>query len=284
MSPAETHPPPPTDAVLRREDLPPIYEDDGYDDMGDTSIHGKTGFIVYQGLVDHFESIPSLAVYFNVNLYFHPDDPLDYMSPDVMVVRPYRGGVPERDSYTVGVDGPMPVVAVEVLSERTAQQGDLGRKSDAYRLYGVDEYILVDLTGRYLPERLQLRRRRPDGTWAVLRDADGGLTSRLTFRIRIEPDGQVRVVNADTGRGYARPTEAAAEARRADEEARLRAEAVRRAEEEARRADEETRLRAEEARLRAEEARLRAEAEVRVRELEAELARLRNPTPPEPTA
>ena len=205
--------------------------------------------------------MPSLAVYPNLNLYYHPDDPKADVSADVMVVRSDAGYERGLRSYTVDVDGPMPVLAVEVLSDRTAQQGDLGVKSEIYRLAEVADSILVDTTGEHLAERLQIRRLRPDGTWAIGRDPDGGVTSRLGFRFRVEPDDEVRVVRTDTGRGYARPFEAEEAVRRADEEARLHAEAVRRADDEAKRADNE--------------ARLRVAAEERLREIEAELARLR---------
>src|SRR5262249_47040877 len=133
---------------------------------------------------------------------------------------------PERDfdSYRIGTDGPTPLVVAEVLSERTAQQGDLREKLRIYALLGIREYILIDVTGEFLPQRLLLKRLRRNRTWKDEQDPDGGVTSRLGFRLIIDADGRIRVLDAATGAPYARPDEAQAEARarRAAEE-RVRA-------------------------------------------------------------
>src|SRR5262249_16757028 len=141
-------------------------------------------------------------------------------------------------SYRIGRHGPAPLVAIEVLSQRSFQQQDLTNKPIVYHKLGVAEYAIVDVTGAYLPDRLEIWKRGRRG-WSRHRDADGGVTSDLGFRIVIE-DGDVRVVDAKTGYRYLRPDEAehAADAAR-------RAEAARR------------------------------QAENRIRELEAEIARLR---------
>jgi hypothetical protein len=122
-------------------------------------------------------------------------------------------------------------LTIEVLSRRTAQQGDLTQKPQIYADCGVSEYALVDPTGQYLGQRLLMRRRQTDGTWLDSQDADGGVTSALGFRIVFDDDGQVRVTNAATGQRYARPHEAQSEydARRAAERraSELEAEIVR---------------------------------------------------------
>jgi acyl-CoA reductase-like NAD-dependent aldehyde dehydrogenase len=111
--------------------------------------------------------------------------------------------------------------------------------------------MLIDMSGEFLPELL-LMKRLVRGAWKDERDADGGITSRFGFRLIVDGDGQLRVVDAGTGRRYVRPDEAEAEA------------AARRAEAAARQAEAAARMRAEQ----------------RVRELEAELAQLRpGPTP-----
>ncbi|HEY7423021.1 MAG TPA: hypothetical protein VH682_02150, partial [Gemmataceae bacterium] len=80
--------------------------------------------------------------------------------------------------------------------------------------------------GEMLEQRLLLLRRQRDGLWRDEQDADGGITSRLGFRIVIEDDGQLRIINAQTGKRYARPDEAQAIADRnqtlEEELARLR--------------------------------------------------------------
>jgi hypothetical protein len=193
-----------------------------------------------------------------MNVYYHRIDRWAYISPDVMVVEPFEPLLPTQRSYRIGKDGPAPLVNIEVLSRRSFQQQDLHNKPDILSYLQVPEYILVDVTGEFLEQRLLLKRLLADGAWIDEQDADGGVTSRLGFRIVIDTDGQVRVLDAKTGHRYARPAEAEAEAeaRRLAEEAHRQAEQAHRQEAEARR-----------------------HAEERLRLLEAEIARLRG-TPP----
>jgi Putative restriction endonuclease len=107
--------------------------------------------------------------------------------------------VPEDTrSYTIGRDGPPPLATMEVLSQRSAQQRDLKEKMVVYAKLRVPEYLLVDLSGRFLPERLLLKRLQANGTYRDEKDKDGGVTSQLGFRLIIEADGQLTVVNART--------------------------------------------------------------------------------------
>jgi hypothetical protein len=192
-----------------------------------------------------------------MNLYYLAEDAggrLPYVSPDTMVVKPFRPLPETVRSYQIDKDGPAPLLTMEILSERSAQQRDREEKVVLYALLGVAEYILVDVTGQFLPQRLLLKRLQPDQTWRDEQDPDGGVTSQLGFRLLIEADGQLRVMHALTGERYVRPFEAQEESR------------ARQAEAAAREA---------EAAAREVEAEARRQAEARVRELEAELARLR---------
>jgi hypothetical protein len=172
-----------------------------------------------------------------------------------MVVAPFRPLEESLSSYEIGKQGPVPLLTAEILSERSAQQKDLGEKMTLYARLGVAEYILVDMTGRFLPQRLLLKRLQADGTWKDEQDPDGGVTSRLGFRLILDADGRLRVLDAATGKRYVRPDEAegVAEAQRQAEEARHQAEEARR------------------------------QAEARIQELEAELARVKGPPPEQKT-
>src|SRR4029077_20912699 len=101
----------------------------------------------------------------------HPDEKTaPYISPDLMAVRP-TGPLPrELASYRIGTHGPSPFLVAEVLSERSYQQRDLRDKIAIYAKLAVAEYVVVDVTGRFLPERLVLRRLQTDGSWLELRD------------------------------------------------------------------------------------------------------------------
>jgi Uma2 family endonuclease len=216
--------------------LPILYEDDEEGDLGESNLHVLSDEILHVCLKAHLAARPELQVFSNMNLYYEAPglpagQPVPYVSPDTMVVRPTHQLPEDTSSYRIGREGPAPVLVAEILSARSAQQRDLGDKLRLYGLLGVPEYLLVDTSGAFLPERLLLKRLRPDGTWEDYRDADGGVTSALGFRVIIDDDGKVRVVNAATGERYARPDEAQAErvARvRAEERARaLEAEVAR---------------------------------------------------------
>jgi Uma2 family endonuclease len=227
--------------------------------MGESSLHTQTTDILLYGLGFHLAGRRRLRVFSNLNLHYSDKDPNAYVSPDIMVVESARPLTEEMTSYRIGEDGPAPRLVTEVLSFRTYQQGDLTSKPVLYADLGIEEYLLVDVSGAMLPRRLLLLRRQADGTWIEEQDPDGGVTSRLGFRLLIEDDGQLRVLDARTGKRYARPGEAQAAADRSEAEAKGRRKAERAA-------------RAE--------AKARRQVEEKVRELEAELKRLRG-TPSE---
>jgi Uma2 family endonuclease len=206
------------------EDWPLLYEDEEEGDLGEANIHVLTEEIFRNGLKAHLAGQRRYRVFSNMNLYYHPKDPKPYVSPDNMLVEPFSELGEDVSSYRIGVDGPAPLLTLEVLSARTAQQRDLTDKLIVYAKLGVQEYIVVDVTGVYLPQRLLLKRLQSDGTWKDEQDPDGGVTSRLGFRLIIDTDGHLRMLNSRTGKRYARPNEAEteAEARRQAEE-RIRA-------------------------------------------------------------
>ncbi len=223
------------------DDVPILYEDEEEEDMGESNIHVVTDEILHICLKGFLVRChPQYQAFSNMNLYYRKE-PLHprtksppYVSPDLMLVMPYQLLPEEVRSYTIGKEGPPPVLCAEILSERSAQQRDLAEKVRLYALFGVAEYILVDVTGKFLPKRLLLKKLQADGTYLDDQDADGGVTSSFGFRLLIEADGHLRLVDAATGRRYVRPAdaEAEAEARRQAEEARLKAEEHLRAAEE----------------------------------------------------
>jgi hypothetical protein len=247
--------------------------------LGESNPHVLSDEVLHVCLTAHFANRPEYQVFSNMNLYYqdpeHPEvSPMPYVSPDTMVVTPFQRLPENISSYQIGREGPAPMLVAEVLSERSRQQRDLHEKVILYAGLGIAEYILVDVSGRFLPERLLLKRLRADGTMEDVRDPDGGVTSQLGFRLIIDTDGRIRVIDTATGHKYIRPLEAEASVRAAAE-ARQQAEERLRAETQARsQAEAELRRQAEE-RVRA-EAEARRQAEERIRALEAELARLRS--------
>jgi Uma2 family endonuclease len=245
------HTPMPVIAV----DVPVMYEDEGQDETGESDPHTDADHILRLGIIAHLHSRSELRVYSNLNVYYHSVDRWAYVSPDLMVVKPTQPMHEPVSSYRIGSHGPGPILAIEILSRRSFQQQDLTNKPLIYSDLGVAEYILTDTTGEFLERRLLLRRLQQDGSWADEQDADGGVSSQLGFRIVLEDDGRLRVIEATTGKRYIRPDEAQEEldaARGAADSARATAEA---------------------------EAEGRRLAEERAKALEAELARLRGKPP-----
>jgi Uma2 family endonuclease len=272
--------PPGANAQWSRNDdldrLPIIYEDEAEFDLGESNPHVMSDEILHVCLTAHFADQPQHQVFSNMNVYYSAAvKPLPYVSPDTMIVRPFRRLPEAITSYEIGRDGPPPEFVAEVLSDRSAQQRDLDEKVVLYAKLGIQEYLLVDVRGVYLPERLLLKRLQADGSWADTQDADGGVTSRLGFRVVIEADDRLRVVDLATGLRYVRPLEAQVEAnaRGEAEEAYREADQARQQALEAQRLAESGRLLAEEARRHAEE---------RLRDLEAEVERLKKLIPPQP--
>src|SRR5688572_7365116 len=69
------------------DDLPILYEDEGQDDMGESTPHTGADHILSLALTEHFRARPNHRVFSNLNLYYHPIDRRAYVSPDVMVVQ-----------------------------------------------------------------------------------------------------------------------------------------------------------------------------------------------------
>lgn len=192
-------------------EMPIYFEDEGLE-MGESYIHVFTDEILHVGVRALLARVPDFQVFSNLNLIYtdprFPDAfPPPYVSPDLMVVRP-TARLPESvASYHVGRSGPAPVLTAEILSERSWQERDLGGKLDIYAMLGVREYCVIDVTGRFLRQRLLLMRLADDNTWTQHRDADGGISSNLGFRLVVEDDGHLRVIDSLTGRRLVRPSE-----------------------------------------------------------------------------
>lgn len=215
-------------APVRMDPLPLLYEDEEEGDLGESDPHVTTTEILHVCLQAHLAEQVHYQIFANMNLYYPANRPVEpsrepFVSPDIMVVAPAIRQE-DRTSYKIGRDGPAPVLTMEVLSERSAQQRDLKDKLTLYAGLGIAEYILVDPLGSFLPKRLLLKRLQPSGDWQDEQDPDGGVTSRLGFRLLIDPaDGWLRVRHASSGYQYTRPREAEARVRELEEEvARLR--------------------------------------------------------------
>ncbi len=213
----------PNDWPVAPDGLPTLFEDEGQEEFGETSQHTDATKVLFYGVQAHLAGRPEFEVFCNLDLYYRPEPDESYVSPDVMVARPPQPLPRDLRSYRLGEHGPAPVLAAEVLSWRSFQQQDLSNKVVLYHRLDVAEYLLIDVTGELLPERLLLKQRTKRG-WRDTRDADGGITSEFGFRVLIAPDERLLVTDSASGRPYARPDEAYQRIRELEAElARLRA-------------------------------------------------------------
>jgi Uma2 family endonuclease len=189
-------------------DLPVMCEDEGQEDMGESTPHTETDHILSICLRAHFRAQPKMSVFSNLNVHYHPVKRRAYVSPDVMVVHTEKASPDRMSSYRIGPNRPAPILVIEILRKRSAEQHDLTKKPVLYSNMGVAEYILIDCTGEQLPDRPLLKRLQNDGSWKEENDSDGGVTSQLGFRIVIEDDDLPRMVEAANDKRYARPDEA----------------------------------------------------------------------------
>src|SRR6185437_4762735 len=128
--------------------------------------------------------------------HYHP-------APDVLV-HPTLGPSP-RQSLNVGVEGP-PALIIEVTSPSTARERDLspdpGRGKPAlYAAMGVEEYIVFDPYGEFVPNQIRAWQRTVGGVFVPWEPAANGhwLSRALgvsftpqSFLLRIYgPDGEL---------------------------------------------------------------------------------------------
>ena len=187
-------------------DLPILFEDEGQEHMGETAAHTHAAHTAYAGLLAHFAEKREYHVFANLCLYYHAVNRSAYISPDVMVVCPTRPVGSDVASYRIGVDGPAPMLVVEVLGRRSLQQQDLTIKPFIYAQLGVKELLFIDTTGNYLDKRIQLQRLQlRDETWQeVPAEGNGIMTSAFGFAVTIEGDKKVRFSNPATKQSYPR--------------------------------------------------------------------------------
>ena len=221
-------------------------------------------------LLSRYERCPNIFIGINLMLRYRDGADTRALVPDVFVVF----GVPAkgRPSYEVWKEGKVPDFVLEVASQGTYGK-DLGSKKDTYEELGVPELCVFDPQGGMHRPRLQLFRLE-DGVYEPVSGrsgADGSLavtSETLGLELRLEDD-RLRLWDPES-REYLLD--------RNEERARYEAERARYEAERAR--CEAARARCEEERAgRLKERDIRIATEQRVRDLESQLADLKERRP-----
>jgi Uma2 family endonuclease len=164
--------------------------------MAETLEHQQVMIDLIEGLRQRYAGVPGAWVAGNFFLCYERGNPRAHLAPDVMVAK----GLDQRfrPNYLLWEEKP-PSLIVEVTSRSTRRE-DLGKKKSLYERFGTEEYVLYDPLDEYLKPRLQGYRLDRGHFQPIPLEADGSLRSRttgLTFR----PEGQrMRLVDSLTGK------------------------------------------------------------------------------------
>ena len=169
----------PTDASF-------LYPEEDGKPMAASDLHRKQLMWTLQALEAHFSTDPSVYVSGDILMYYVEGSPDKSISPDVLVS--FGIGMKLRRTYLVWVEGKVPDFVMEFSSKKTVQK-DLNDKKDIYASLNIQDYILYDAEGIYLPSQL-MGFKLDDGSYKkITPNADGGIHSsalNLDFHIREE--------------------------------------------------------------------------------------------------
>ena len=255
---------------LKGLDIPSVPTDDSdlYPEtdgkpMAVSDLHRQILIRTLQVLDTHFEERPEVYVSGDILMYYVEGDPRKSVAPDVLVS--FGLGKKLRRTYKVWEEGKVPDFAMEFSSKNTYRD-DLGKQLELYSLLGIQDYLLYDAEGLYLPSALMGFELIDDVYVPISAGPTGGLrSSALGLDFHVENVG-LGIYDPIADEWLQTPAESALSL--AEQEA-IRAETA-----EARAEQEITR--AETAEARAEQEITRAEtAEARAEQAEAEAAQLR---------
>ncbi|HSN85815.1 MAG TPA: Uma2 family endonuclease [Thermoanaerobaculia bacterium] len=166
--------------------------------MAETTLHREVMSDIIGGLERHYADVPDVWIGGNLFLYYRKGDPSACIAPDVLLVK----GVTKwkRPTYLLWEEGPPPALVFEITSQSTRRE-DQNKKRKTCQMLGVEELVLFDPYGEYLKPRLQGYRLDGQGIYQPIPlNIDGSLDSRTTG-LKIRPEGErLRLVDPATGR------------------------------------------------------------------------------------
>jgi Uma2 family endonuclease len=243
-----------------------FYPERDGEPRAETGTHVMAMVILIATLRAYFRHHPDIYVIGNIFLYYREGDPTARKSPDLMVIRGVKPG--ERRSFKTWEERAVPCFILEVTSQGTANE-DLEAKRLLYQELGVREYFLFDPLHEYLEQPLMGYLLIGEEYEPLVPAKDGGLLSQeLGLRLVPEGDGLALFRFKDGQRVLAPP-----------EMMQLLEDTQKQARED-RHTAQQAEKRAEQAERHAIDTAARAEK--RIKDLEAELERLRAQQAPPP--
>ena len=164
-----------------------LYPAEDGQPMAASDLHREQMIWTLKALKEHFSHDPSVYVSGDILMYYVEGVPSKSISPDVLVS--YGIGMKLRRTYLVWEEGKAPDFVMEFSSKKTFGK-DLTDKKDIYASLNIQDYILYDAEGIYLPSPL-MGFELIDGTYvAVEPDEKGGIhASSLGLDFHVRDDG-----------------------------------------------------------------------------------------------
>lgn len=160
-----------------------LYPEEDGEPMAVSDLHREQMVWTIDALKTQFSQDPTVYVSGDILMYYVQGIPSMSISPDVLVS--FEIGMKARRTYLVWEEGKAPDFVMEFSSKKTVQK-DLTDKKDIYASLDIQDYILYDAEGIYLPSQL-MGFKLVDGSYKkITPNADGGLHSsalNLDFHI-----------------------------------------------------------------------------------------------------
>ena len=161
-----------------------LYPDTDGEPMAASDLHRQQLTWLLQTLETHFAAHPAVYISGDILMYYEKGVPQRVVAPDVLVVFGIGRGL--RRTYKVWEEGKTPDFVMEFSSEST-YENDLTDKRDLYAKLGIQDYVLYDAEGLYLPSPLMGFELVEGAYVEVPLGVDGGLRSSvlgLEFHLR----------------------------------------------------------------------------------------------------
>ena len=204
-------------------DTTDLYPETDGQPMAASDLHREILTWLLQSLAAHFASKSDVYVSGDILTYYTEGDPRSVVAPDVLVA--FGIGQKRRLTYKVWEEGKAPDFVME-FSSKSTYQTDLTHKVDLYAALGIQDYLLYDAEGLYLPSPL-MGFQLVEGVYVPIQEnATGGIHSAvLGLDFHVATDGRLAVYEPGMGQWLQTPAESA-EARAEEAEARVAEEAT----------------------------------------------------------
>lgn len=162
--------------------------------MGETDEH-RIAMIRHIELLKRYYRGQKVYVTGDLLLYYEQGNNKKFLVPDLFVVK----GIEQKNRriYKLWTPGIAPCVAIETTSRKTKSK-DTRVKPKLFAHIGISEYFLIDPTSDYLDPPLQGYRMTSEGYRQLVDDGQGLISEQLQLRL-VEEEGVLQFYRLDNG-------------------------------------------------------------------------------------